>query len=481
MEGFLMSFIYTSYNERDNPFPANYVYTAAGVLPALGAAFAPDGTNMTDQQTCLFTGLTLAQDRGVFRATVVAGNVTAWTRVIYGQSSTGACTDGDIVIILSGTAYGDHQFQCTDTATATWVDLGGVTAFPRTQVIYIDGGRTDTYVATGSLDKPFKTILAALAVTNADVGKSWRFEVGAATYADNLTITGPRLLQVVGSGVVISGTILINSGVGSYDRIEFKGVNTFRSEKGPAMTISGAITATRTDDSLIYVGFNGCYVSGSFTTTDSGTWVTQWINTRMTGAIDGTLPGFGTPCILIEAYGFCEFTGAMSNKISFYNCNEAEIYSAINISGAFENVFKHTKFLNPSTITITNASPVYVDNMSYNSLKARTPTLAGGAYYNYLDDAAYPTVTKTSADTGYTCTTLDHTVFVDTTGGNTTINLPTATGVDGRIYVFKKVAAANDMVIAGGGSNIDGDASKTYAANYSSITVQSNGTTWYII
>lgn len=476
-----MSFIYTDYMNRDNPYPANYVYLAAGVLPALGAPFAPDGTNMTDQQTCLFTGLTLAADRGVFRATVVAGNVTAWTRVIYGQSSTGACTDGDIVIVLEGTAYADHQFQCTDTTTATWVDLGGVTAFPRTQVIYIDAGRTDTYVATGSIDKPFKTILAALAVTNADVGKNWRFEVGAGTYSDNITITGPRLLQIVGSGVVISGTVLINSGVGSYDRIEFKGTHTFRAEKGPAMTISGAITATRTNDSLIYVGFNGCYVSGSFTTTDSGTWVCQYINSRVTGAIDGTLPGFGTPCILIEAYGFCEFTGAISNKVSFYNCNEAEIYSAINITGSFENVFKHTKFLNPATITITNAAPVYVDNMSYNSLKARTPTLAGGAYYNYLDDASYPTVTKVVGDSGYTVTAYDHTIFVDTTGGNVTINLPTAVGINGRKYTFKKVALANTMTIGGGGVLIDGVAAIDVVAALSSITAQSDGTTWWII
>ncbi|NCN28265.1 hypothetical protein GW915_11915 [bacterium] len=240
-----MSFIYSSYSERDNPYPARYVYLAAGVLPALGASFIPDGVAVVDNDTVLFTGLTAAADRGIFRATVVAGNVTAWTRIIYGQSSIGACTDGDIVVILEGTTYSDHQFQCTDTAAATWVDLGLV--------------------------------------------------------ANLWTRTGSKL--------------------------------------------------------------------------------------------------------------------------------------------------------SPKTVT----DEVYCAAFSTNQ------------------------VTKAAADTGYTVTASDHTVFVDTSAGDTTINLPTAVGCAGREYCFKKTSLLNTMTIGGGGVLIDGEASINYLDSLSAVVVQSDNSTWWVV
>jgi hypothetical protein len=253
---------------------------------------------------------------------------------------------------------------------------------------YVDIGRTDTYTADGTAIKPYKSILAALTAVNADVGKSWVLHIASGTYADNLTITGPRYLKIESAGgVVISGTILINSGVGAYDRIEFVGTNGGRAEKGPALTLSGKITAERANDSLIYVGFHGCVIGGQFEATTSGTWVLQYENCRVNGAITGTL-AVNTQLdntILIEAYGFNEFVGTVSGIVSFYNCNGADLYCTINTTPWFENRFTHTSFNGTTTIAPQAGAPagnkvVYVDSYSYKSAIAKPVTLTGAAY-----------------------------------------------------------------------------------------------------
>ena len=111
-------------------YPVTYANITAVVLPATGAAYAPDGVNLVNNDTVLFTNFIILSGvggRGVYRATVVAGNVTAWTRVVYGQSPIGDSIDGDIVVVTAGVVYDDHKFQCTDTPLALWVDLGPVT------------------------------------------------------------------------------------------------------------------------------------------------------------------------------------------------------------------------------------------------------------------------------------------------------------------------------------------------------------------
>jgi hypothetical protein len=83
-------------------------------------------------------------------------------------------------------------------------------------------------------------------------------------------------------------------------------------------------------------------------------------------------------------------------------------------------------------------------------------------------------------------TTLDathSTVLVNNTG-SVTITLPAASGKTGWIYTIKKVSAAsNDVIIDPNGSELlDGSStSKTLTLQWSSITIQSNGTSWFIL
>lgn len=96
------------------------------------------------------------------------------------------------------------------------------------------------------------------------------------------------------------------------------------------------------------------------------------------------------------------------------------------------------------------------------------------------DDATLATSTKTS---NYTITGTDVVIFADATSGNVTITLPTATSNAGyRFYIKRIDGSANTCSVArSGGDTIDGQASISLLAQYTSITVISNGSAWYII
>jgi hypothetical protein len=81
--------------------------------------------------------------------------------------------------------------------------------------------------------------------------------------------------------------------------------------------------------------------------------------------------------------------------------------------------------------------------------------------------------------TSTTLTSAHYTVLVDATAGDVSINLPAAAGASGRVYNVKKIdATANEVIFVG---TVDGDTDKRISSRYTSVTVQSNGTSWWII
>jgi len=64
-----------------------------------------------------------------------------------------------------------------------------------------------------------------------------------------------------------------------------------------------------------------------------------------------------------------------------------------------------------------------------------------------------------------------------------TVTLPAKSGVVGRIYVFKKIHASNNMIIAADGSEtIDGSGTDlSFGDIYDSVTLQCGTAGWYII
>lgn len=90
---------------------------------------------------------------------------------------------------------------------------------------------------------------------------------------------------------------------------------------------------------------------------------------------------------------------------------------------------------------------------------------------------------KTFADTGYTASINDFCILVNATGGATIINLPAAATVSGYIYVVKKTdSSVNTVTIdANASETIDGALTRVLSYQYASVTIQSNGSSWFVI
>lgn len=93
------------------------------------------------------------------------------------------------------------------------------------------------------------------------------------------------------------------------------------------------------------------------------------------------------------------------------------------------------------------------------------------------------TTTITTVTAAATLDATYQTVGVNATDGAVTITLPAAAGCTGRRYDIKKVdSSANAVTIDGNGAEtIDGAATKVLSTQYSSVTIISNGTNWWIV
>ncbi len=77
----------------------------------------------------------------------------------------------------------------------------------------------------------------------------------------------------------------------------------------------------------------------------------------------------------------------------------------------------------------------------------------------------------------------DHTILCDATSGAITVNLPAAAGCSGRKYNVKKIdVSANTVTLDGNGSEtIDGATTPATGTQWFNWTIQSNGTSWFIL
>lgn len=81
-----------------------------------------------------------------------------------------------------------------------------------------------------------------------------------------------------------------------------------------------------------------------------------------------------------------------------------------------------------------------------------------------------------------TATTAQRTILVDATAATRTITLYTAVGNAGKEVRVKKIAGANAVTIAAAASEtIDGAATVVLAGLNDSYTIESNGTSWFIV
>jgi hypothetical protein len=261
--------------------------------------------------------------------------------------------------------------------------------------------------------------------------------VAPGTYTDNLTITNEKYLRIEGAGVEISGTTAITQTQQTgdyYSRLEFVGGEGTRTEKGPAFKLSGAITATRNNDSLTYITTKGVWISGNVLFDTDGTFVWNLDGCRVAGTVSTGTFSDADSAVLIETTGWNEFAGAISGKVSFYTVDNVEFYGAIDITPIFDCRLTNSRF--GSTVSIVATKNLSVDTVSLKAIVDRTPTLTGmtivyldqvanGTYKGIIDTAAPGDIGEDTpgAGTFTTLTTTGDTNIGSTTAGkNLTVN-----------------------------------------------------------
>jgi len=76
-----------------------------------------------------------------------------------------------------------------------------------------------------------------------------------------------------------------------------------------------------------------------------------------------------------------------------------------------------------------------------------------------------------------------HTILMGAGNATTTCNLPAASSCTGRIYIFKKIGsdATTCAVVGDNGEDIDDNSDQDLAKRYDTMTIQSDGTQWWIL
>ncbi len=102
---------------------------------------------------------------------------------------------------------------------------------------------------------------------------------------------------------------------------------------------------------------------------------------------------------------------------------------------------------------------------------------------SYFQVAGAIATTVTTKTVSYTATISDSVLLGDASGGAFTFTLPTAVGIAGREYVFKKIdSSANAVTIDGDGTEtIDGATTYDLTSQYQFIRIVSDGANWLII
>ncbi|SFV32084.1 polymer-forming cytoskeletal protein [Thermoflavifilum thermophilum] len=90
----------------------------------------------------------------------------------------------------------------------------------------------------------------------------------------------------------------------------------------------------------------------------------------------------------------------------------------------------------------------------------------------------------TTVTANYTATEKDHTILANCSGGPITVTLPNPAGLNGRIYTIKKIGNGgidNALTITPSSGQIEGGSSYTIYNDWTFVTLQTDGTNWYII
>jgi hypothetical protein len=136
---------------------------------------------------------------------------------------------------------------------------------------------------------------------------------------------------------------------------------------------------------------------------------------------------------------------------------------------------------------VTAAAQTFGGNKTFQDSVNATKTFLAGSTGNAnstVQVAGSLSMAIKSVTTNYTVTAGDNTILANTTSGAFTITLPAPGTFAGRIYTIKKIGTGGidkELTISPASGTIDGGSSYVIYNDWTYVTLQTDGTNWYII
>lgn len=385
--------------------------------------------------------------------------------------------------------------------SATQFGIISIAAADVNKLIVTGGNRSDS-LNTSHIKTTDSTIIRELNVSNINIqsvgqlvrliddgAKIRSINISNVNLYDSLGVVGQRLYDrasspfntdtvfIKASNTHITrptgfSTISIGSG-----KVSFSSTSVVVADTTSFSPVEGNVMVTENLGLVNYKSGRWVGIGVGYINTYSASSLTFNTNNTERGRFDGSVGTF----ILGPNSG--ERLSARFNGLAFNrNVSTGAIFNT-----GFAHQFSHT--------ANASAASDFLTLMTYNNagsaVKTATLTVNGNGDIGIGKNTQTSTldVAGSTAHSNVTVTgntTLDgthYTVLVNNIG-SVTITLPAASGCSGRVYVIKKVSAAsNDVVIDPNGSElIDGTStSKTLTLQWSSVMIQSNGTSWFVL
>ena len=136
---------------------------------------------------------------------------------------------------------------------------------------------------------------------------------------------------------------------------------------------------------------------------------------------------------------------------------------------------------------VTTATQTFAGNKAFQDSVNAAKTMmvgAGGNANSTVQVSGSLSLAITTVTANYTLTSADNTVLANTTSGNITLTLPNTSSFSGRIYTIKKIGTGgidNELTITPAAGTIDGGANYKIYNDWTLVSLQTDGTNWYII
>ena len=289
-------------------------------------------------------------------------------------------------------------------------------------------------------------------------GNNW--EVGVGTYSSN-TLSRDTIFSSSNSGSKInldgSSTVFV-----AYpsEKSVYREVNDQIHAFGSGIIIDSGIPSAT--DNVLYNVSGTLYFNGSAVNTDAN---------FLSDIVEDTTPQLGGNLDLNNS----SITGVGNVNIAGTVTADSGVYNNISVTGTLYS---------PNIGTDTDNSVVILNSAGYLKTDEIDSRVWGNTLADDSDIVAVSGLTVKSYQNITSDTTLtiqDDYIFVDSTSGDVTIDMPIASGNGGKEITIKRTAGDNSVILnASGLGNIDGSVNYTMHHLYQSTTLVSNNSSWFI-